>query len=131
MDVKILNQKENKLLHRKELQVRVESESTAKRDDLVGKLAELLNVDKNVVVVDSIYQSFGSHKANSYVKVYESAEHLQKTEPKKKEKKGKEGAAPAATPAPAEKKEAPKSEEKKPEAKKEEKPAEAKKEEKK
>ena len=131
MDVKILNQKENKLLHRKELQVRVESESTAKRDDLVGKLAALLNVDKNVVVVDSIYQSFGSYKANSYVKVYESAEHLQKTERKKKEKKGKEGAAPAATPAPAEKKEAPKSEEKKPEAKKEEKPAEAKKEEKK
>src|SRR3989344_7404003 len=104
MDVKILNQKENKLLHRKELQVRVESESTAKRDDLVGKLAALLNVDKNTVVVDSIYQSFGSHKANSYVKVYESAEHLQKTEPKKKEKKGKEGGA-TATPVPAEKKE--------------------------
>ena len=127
MDVKILNQKENKLFHRKELQVRVESESTAKRDDLVGKLAALLNVDKNVVVVDSIYQGFGSHKANSYVKVYESAEHLQKTEPKKKEKQVKEGAAPAA----AEKKEAPKAEEKKPEAKNEEKPAEAKKEEKK
>src|SRR3989344_7789040 len=103
MDVKILNQKENKLLHRKELQVRVESESTAKRDDLVGKLAALLNVDKSVVVVDSIYQQFGSHKAKSYVKIYESAEHLQKTEPKKKEKKAKEGAvqtaAPAAAPA--------------------------------
>ena len=105
MEIKILDQKENKLLHRKELQVDVTNPSagTAKRDEIIGKLAATLNVDKSVVVVDSIYQQFGSHKAKSYVKIYESAEHLQKTEPKKKEKKAKEGAvqtaAPAAAPA--------------------------------
>lgn len=103
MEIKILNQKENKLLHRKELQVSVKSPGgTAKRDEMTGKLAAMLNVDKNTVVVENIYQQFGSHDASSYVKIYESAEHLQKTEPKKKEKKAKEGgAAPAAAPAPA------------------------------
>ena len=105
MDLKIVDQKENKLLHRKELQVHVTSPTgTAKRDEIVGKIAAMLNVDKGAVVVESIYQEFGSHKANSYVKVYENPEQLKNTEPKKKGKKGKEEAAPeaaAASPAPA------------------------------
>lgn len=111
VDLKIVDQKENKLLHRKELRVAVTSPAgTAKREEVAGKLAAMLNVDKNQIAVDYIYQEFGSHKANSYVKVYESAELLQKTEPKKKEKKTKEGAAqpaaasPAAAPAKAEEK---------------------------
>lgn len=110
IDVKILSQKENELLNRKELTVLIESSaSTPKKEEVTGKIAALLNADKGLVVVGKMQQQFGSRKCNAYAKVYGTADDLKKTEPKKKEKKGKGAtaapaaaqAAPAAQPAPA------------------------------
>ncbi len=95
--VKITEQNENKLLNRKELTLEIENESgTPKNDDIAGKVAALLNADKNLVVVKGIYQQFGAKKCVSFANVYDTADDLKKTEPKKKEKKSK-AEQPAAT----------------------------------
>ncbi|HIK00534.1 TPA: 30S ribosomal protein S24e [archaeon] len=94
MEVKITKQIENKLLNRKELRVLIDNNgATPKSDDIAGKVAALLNVDKNLIVIETTHQYFGVRRAEAYIKVYNTLEDLQKTEPKSKEKKEK---APAA-----------------------------------
>ncbi len=111
MDLKIDKQIENKLLNRKELRVLVDNTgATPKSEEIQGKVAALLNVDKNLVVVETVHQYFGVKKAEAQIKVYASTEFLQKTEPKPKAKKAAAGTAPAAA-APAAQAAAPKKEE--------------------
>jgi len=96
MTVKISSQIENKLLNRKELLVNAENAgSTIKSEEIQGKVAALLNVDKNLVVVETVHQYFGMKKSQAQVKVYDSLEFLQKTEPKSKAKKEAGATAPA------------------------------------
>lgn len=96
MTVKITSNIENKLLNRKELRVNAENAgATIKSEEIQGKVAALLNVDKNLVVVETVHQYFGMKKAQAQVKVYDSLEFLQKTEPKPKAKKETGAAAPA------------------------------------
>ncbi len=81
MNLKILDEFENPLLKRKEVNVKFESESnTINRQDLINKLSAILNVDKNLIVVDSIKQKFGSRDGNALVKIYESLDTLKKVE---------------------------------------------------
>jgi len=116
MELKITEQKENKLLNRKELRAHIDNNgATPKKEDVTAKIAALLNTDKNLVVVETTRQSFGARKSVAYAKVYNSLEDLKKTEPKPKEKKAKapeESSASEAKPA------EPKREEKKEGAKK-------------
>ena len=88
MELKITEQKENKLLNRKELRAHIDNNgATPKKEDVTAKIAALLNTDKNLVVVETTRQSFGARKSVAYAKVYNSLEDLKKTEPKPKEKK--------------------------------------------
>ena|SRR3989344_8707013 len=101
MDLKILEQKENKLLNRKEMRVLIDNHGgTPKREDIAAKLSATLNTDKNLVVVQQINQKFGAQKCLTHIKVYHSLEDLQKTEPKPKEKKTKTAPAEQAPAAP-------------------------------
>ncbi len=97
MNVKIETQTENKLLNRKELRALIENNgATPKSEEVGAKVAALLNVDKSLVVVETVHQYFGAKKSEAQVKVYNTADDLKKTEPKPKEKKAAAGTAPAA-----------------------------------
>lgn len=91
-------EKENKLLHRKEVKglLTYEKETPAK-DQLQLNLASHYGADKELVVIEKMGNIFGARQANVYLKVYENIDSLKKyeKEPKKKEPKAA-GAAPAA-----------------------------------
>jgi len=90
-------EKENKLLHRKEVKgiLTYEKETPAK-EQLQLNLASHYGADKELVVIERIRNIFGARQASICLKVYETPESLKKyeKEPKKKEAKAA-GAAPA------------------------------------
>jgi small subunit ribosomal protein S24e len=132
MNLKILEQKEEPLLSRKEIKAELFFEGTATPSNAeVGKnIASQLKVDEKLVVIKKIDTHYGSTEAIVTARAYDSAEAKEKIEPK--DKKAEKAKAEAAKEKPAEEKkeEAPKeekpAEEKKEEAPKEEKPAEKK-----
>ena len=146
MDVKILDEKENALLSRREVTAEISyTGATPKTEDVAKAMSQNLKAEEKLVVIKNINQKFGIQKSKILAYQYMNEEDKIKYEPKKKEKKGAkkpaEGAeeAPAAKEAPKEqkkeeKKEAPKKEEPKAEkkeakdspAKKKEAPKEAK-----
>jgi small subunit ribosomal protein S24e len=126
MDIKVLEEKKNPLLQRREVKFSVSHNlGTPSRDDIKAKIAAYLNSKPELVIIDNMKSEFGKRETKGYAKIYETAERLKSVETehivqrneKKKEAK-KEGEAP---------KEAPKAEAPKAEAKAEAKPAEAKK----
>jgi small subunit ribosomal protein S24e len=144
MEIEEISSKENPLLKRKELVIKVVAEAaTPKKNELLDKVCTKYNIsNKELVVLDSIKTSYGMKESEAYVKIYESEEALKATEPQPKEKKEKttdsnvpdasgemkvDLSEPAETPAEEKKEEKP-AEEKKEEAPEEEKPAEEKKE---
>jgi ribosomal protein S24E len=91
MQITITSQKENKFLNRKEVSADMTFEKTTPSNaDVKGKLAEMLNVQKDNVIVKQIKPVYG--KKTAYIKsnVYETLDALQKAEPKIKEKTKKE-----------------------------------------
>jgi small subunit ribosomal protein S24e len=126
MDIKVLEEKKNPLLQRREVKFSVSHNlGTPSREEIKGKIAAYLNSKPELVIIDNMRSEFGKRETKGYAKIYETAERLKSVETehivqrneKKKEAK-KEGEAP---------KEAPKAEAPKAEAKAEAKPAEAKK----
>jgi len=89
MEIKIVSERENPLLGRKEIWIVVRSKETPKRSDIVTRLAAELGVDKNLIIVDKIKTVAGTSDAEVYVKVYEDEEHLQKIEPRHKIEKSR------------------------------------------
>ena len=140
MEIEIIEERENPLLERRELTVKVTHDAaTPPRDAVREKLIALLNAGKDTVILGSLKSKFGARESIAAVKVYKTKERALQVEPRhlleknsliekaKKEEKPKEE-----KPKPvAKKEEKPKAEKKeekpKPEGKKEEKP-EAKKE---
>jgi small subunit ribosomal protein S24e len=92
MDININEQIENPLLNRTEVRFECtyQGESTPKILDVKNRLVALLNVDKNLLVVDSVKPSYGEGKAVGYAKLYDSEENLSKIETKHVISKNKE-----------------------------------------
>jgi ribosomal protein S24E len=100
MAFKILSDKENKLLKRKELTGEIVfSGATPSNEHTRKEVAAAAKVPEDAVVVKRILCDFGSTKANVSAYAYATKADLEATEPKKKEKKAKPGEAPAETPA--------------------------------
>ena len=133
LNVDIKNKKENILLSRIEVECRItfEGKETPSNEQLGQKLAAVLEVDKNLLVIKSIYTEYGTTVADVTAYQYLSEEELLIQEPAvakarvEKEKKAKEESAKKAEEKPAEEKK----EEAPAEKKKEEQPVEEKKEE--
>ena len=71
MEIKIISDKENPLLHRREVKFIVEYEgATPSIKDVKMKLVAMLNADKNMVIVDTLNQEFGKMESNGYAKIY-------------------------------------------------------------
>ncbi|HLC51494.1 MAG TPA: hypothetical protein VJH90_03945 [archaeon] len=83
MDFKVIEQKENQLLKRKDLVLDVDFQGGATPSKLMiqGKLAEQMKVNPELVEISRIISSAGEPKGVAVVKIWE-------TKPPEKKKKG-------------------------------------------
>jgi len=131
MDLKIKNEKEDKVFDRLEIDFVIEdARTTPSRKELKQRISALKNSKEELVSIDFVKQSFGEHIAKGKAFIYSNKERLKRIEPEflakreKEAKKAKTSEKPAATALVKGK-----AEEKSAEEKAEEKPAEEKKEE--
>jgi small subunit ribosomal protein S24e len=81
MDVEIISQEENPMLHRSDVKFEVvHDEATPSRLSVRDSLAAKLNKDASEVVVRELDTKFGMRKTIGYAKVYASAEHAKDVE---------------------------------------------------
>lgn len=91
MEITIKEEKENKLLQRKELTGELTfTGATPSIETLRKELGEKLKVSPETIAVQHIYNLFGVSKARFIAHVYPSKEQLEKIEPKPKAKEAKE-----------------------------------------
>ncbi|MCD4703558.1 MAG: 30S ribosomal protein S24e [Methanosarcinaceae archaeon] len=81
MDINIVEDKNNSLLNRRELNFSVVFEGpTPTRNDVKNKLAAMLNVPLELVILQNMDNKFGKEEASGYVKIYEDAERMKTVE---------------------------------------------------
>ncbi len=91
--MKILQEKDMPLLHRKDYVLELEHEgSTPSKEQVKQKIADLLKHGHDVIVLNHIYEKFGEHRVEIHASVYHDAEKLKHVEERKKKarKDGKE-----------------------------------------
>lgn len=114
MEIRILEERANPLLHRKEYRFEIAhpTVATPKRDEVRTELAKLVKAPKERVIVERMHARFGTAVSRGDANVYESVDALKKITREHilvrhglKEKAAKaapgEAAAPAAPAAPA------------------------------
>ncbi len=80
MKFEIISDKENNLLSRREIYLRVFSEATPKREDIKNLVVANFDAKPELVVIDKIKQEFGKNESIVYVKIYNSQEVLKRLE---------------------------------------------------
>jgi len=84
MELKIISEKSNPLLKRKEVQFQVEhtqTGSTPPRMEIRNALANILKIDQNLVFVKKLETKTGTHTAVGFANVYDSLEQAKFIEP--------------------------------------------------
>ncbi|MEM3512889.1 MAG: 30S ribosomal protein S24e, partial [Thermoplasmata archaeon] len=78
MEIEIISKRENVLLDRTEVRFKVihDKSGTPKRDDIRAKLAEVLSVNQDTLVVDHLNQKYGVNQTEGYAKVYKNKDAL-------------------------------------------------------
>ena len=76
MEIEILEDKENRLLKRREIQFKIthENEATPKRSEVTSQLVSSIGTSKDKIVIDNIKAEFGLPQSKGYAKVYQSKE---------------------------------------------------------
>jgi ribosomal protein S24E len=88
MKMDVLKENENKLLHRKELDIVLKDlTATPSKKDIIATVSANLGAPENAIVLGSIHQKFGKREARVYVRVYENEEEKKSIELKPKDKK--------------------------------------------
>ena len=82
MEIDIKEQIKNPLLNRTEIHFDCiyQGETTPQVIEIKNRMIALLNVDKNLLVVDKIKPIFGEGRADGYAKLYNSEENLLRIE---------------------------------------------------
>lgn len=82
MKIEIESKKPNAMMDRTEVSFKADhrGEGSPKRADVKAKLAEVLAVSKDKVVIDHMDTEFGKGVSVGYAKVYDSAESAKKFE---------------------------------------------------
>lgn len=81
-------EKENPLLHRKEIKLNIKDyKETPSRRDIVDKITAKLNIDEEKLVIDKVDQEYGKKEANCTVKIYDSEEAKEKYSPAYKDER--------------------------------------------
>ena len=112
MDIKVLEDKNNPLLQRREVHFSVSQNlGTPSRQEIKNKLAAYLNSKPELVIIERMKPEFGKRETRGYAKIYESMDRLKsvetehiiqrnekKPEPKKEEGKAADAPRHAAAP---------------------------------
>ncbi|MFC7132196.1 MULTISPECIES: 30S ribosomal protein S24e [Salinibaculum] len=81
MDIDIIDEDENPMLHRTDVRFEVtHEEATPSRLSVRDSLAAMLNKDAEEVVIRKLDTKFGMRKTVGHAKVYETPEHAQDVE---------------------------------------------------
>ena len=81
MDIEILDEEENPMLHRTDVRFQVvHDEASPSRLSVRDSLAAKLNKDADEVVVHRLDTKYGMRKTVGYAKVYDSGEHATEIE---------------------------------------------------
>jgi small subunit ribosomal protein S24e len=81
MDIKILKDKKNSLLNRRELDFVVKYEGpTPSRNDIRNKIAAMLNAPLELLVIKRIKTEYGMQESKGYAKLYEDANRMKEVE---------------------------------------------------
>jgi small subunit ribosomal protein S24e len=106
MEIEVIEEKENPLLGRKELRVKVSHDGPApNRDEVRKRIEAVLDAKKETVIVDTIKTEFGVSESLAVVKVYKSKEKAESVEPSYILERNKPPEKPEAEPAKEEKEE--------------------------
>ena len=75
MDIKIIEEKNNPMLNRREVVFKVTHESaTPSRKSIVDRIAATMNSKEGLVIVDNLRTEFGKRETIGYAKIYETEE---------------------------------------------------------
>jgi small subunit ribosomal protein S24e len=82
MEIKKTEEKDNRLLKRKEVIFAITfDKATPSNKEVSQKISSLQGVDEHLVEIQHIYTKFGLKKATVHVHIYDSIEDLQDIEP--------------------------------------------------
>ncbi len=87
MEIKIVNEKQNDLFNRKEIDGVINSNTTPSNDEVLKILTEKFKVPEENIKIKGIYGRFGSHNFEIVANVYSTSEERNKTEQKTKQEK--------------------------------------------
>jgi len=91
MKMHIVGEKEDKLLHRKEVLLKADYErQTPTKDEINKELINVLKASSEVIKLDVVKQKYGERSADIIAYVYKDKESLKKVEVKNKKVKKKE-----------------------------------------
>jgi len=84
MELEIVENVENPLLQRKELKLRLRHDGmpTPRRTEVKAKLAEILGVSQDLIVIEKIASLHGKAESSGIARVYKTVEQLESLEPK-------------------------------------------------
>jgi small subunit ribosomal protein S24e len=81
MQINVIEEKENPLLNRRELQIKIEHPAgTPARIEVKNAVAAELKVEPQRVIVGSMKAAFGKKETIAYIKIYESPENARQIE---------------------------------------------------
>lgn len=84
MEIELIEKKDQPLLSRIEVRFKIKhpNESTPKRDEIRGVLAEQLTVKKGTIIIDSMKSDFGRSETIGFAKLYQSEDKAKAIERK-------------------------------------------------
>ncbi|HII05822.1 MAG TPA: 30S ribosomal protein S24e [Methanotrichaceae archaeon] len=81
MEIKVIEEKENPILNRREVKFVVEHDGpTPTRKSVIDKIAATMNSKVGLVMVDSLKSEFGKRETVGYAKIYETEERAKEVE---------------------------------------------------
>lgn len=89
MELKIIQEKENPLFNRKEIQMSVEAEVTPSRNEIEDLIAKKFSTPSGNISLKGIHGKFGSKTFRVMANIYASKEDKEDIEPKKEKKETK------------------------------------------
>lgn len=97
MEIKIINEKENPLFKRKEIEAETDAEVTPSREKVIEVFSQKFSAKPETIKINKISGKFGTKKFKILASIYESREEKEAVElktkkSKKSENKGEEKA---------------------------------------
>ena len=81
MDIKVIEERENPILKRREVTFKVEHDGpTPSRMSIIDKIAATMDSKPGLVIVDSMKSEFGKRETIGYAKIYETEERAKEVE---------------------------------------------------